>query len=843
MEIVDLPPLALYFCTVSIGGSQINFCPDIKDVEHSPPSSPRRNSLSKFVKAADFGKSKDHNPKNGNDLPGVLNGNFCGRVISRVPFQNRSNDPLPPGISLFCHPLGIKLSRTPSMPIFFTFASTSDTGSRLYGHVLTFYETLSPSQADLFLKLQKDKFEEENTSEKKRARVTSLVENACKNGSLYIPVSLCIVSRGLFPQKFKDFLTMIYRLSLSELKLPIERYIGNFVLEVPFPPSGRTTVQYRSGNRILEFVRPPPNDPFSSLDGLPIELLFRCLRPSHVLLVWKLLLLERQIVLHSSQFSLLTLASEVLLALLYPISWKHVYIPLLSITMLGVLNAPVPFFVGLHSSLLPAAETELCSSAVVVDLDNDTVNILPKHGCVEELPSLPRNLPNNMSSALQFALSGLRAAVPAVPTAPSPERVRWLRTVLLRLDSAAHSLLPCDEDDDESSYEDNASVNWSTVRRVFFNGIVSIFKDYRTFMIFEDERESELSKNSARNNSRRQRNTTCFDINGFLRQAKQGDCLFLEKLFKTQAIQVWLNERAKSRDPAALDDYKFQFFDESIDARYNYKWYGGRKARAKATPFLFCDFFGHRNTVMAPSPDTKGITENLIAFKYERFPIMQSNLFRNPRPAMIREAFAFIQPQQTLRLAWRAHRNALKSSGNVISKVHENFKRMKRPISDMSVDEPPLRTFLRELPSPLKIPRDACGAIYASWFLAFSGYVSVQVVRTRRFESEAPETGRAARRDFWRFLDRDPLDVMWGVFAMLHDSLGQPDLTQKVAPDHVQILDIVYTCLLACCAVLSDVARALDVAKAILAVGIEGSDFIYSSLTRANDKNKWFKLK
>ncbi|CAM9667873.1 unnamed protein product, partial [Choristocarpus tenellus] len=42
------------------------------------------------------------------------------------------------------------------------------------------------------------------------------------------------------------------------------------------------------------------------------------------------------------------LCLQVLALLLYPLSWAHVYIPILPESLMGVLGAPLPFLVGVH---------------------------------------------------------------------------------------------------------------------------------------------------------------------------------------------------------------------------------------------------------------------------------------------------------------------------------------------------------------------------------------------------------------------------------------------------------------------------------------------------------------
>jgi len=60
------------------------------------------------------------------------------------------------------------------------------------------------------------------------------------------------------------------------------------------------------------------------------------------------LLTETRICLCSQHHALLTPIAEAFLALLFPLVWQGAYIPIMPLGMVDILDAPVPFFVGLN---------------------------------------------------------------------------------------------------------------------------------------------------------------------------------------------------------------------------------------------------------------------------------------------------------------------------------------------------------------------------------------------------------------------------------------------------------------------------------------------------------------
>jgi len=125
-------------------------------------------------------------------------------------------------------------------------------------------------------------------------------------------------------------------------------------------------------------ARPPPNGP--SLCDLSFRPLFQCLSAKHVIQCFTVLLMDGRICLSSSRVALLTPVAEALLALLQPFTFEGTYVPVLPSVMLDVLDAPVPFLVGVHASALettPGGRGVVPPGVVLVELDHDAVGVLP----------------------------------------------------------------------------------------------------------------------------------------------------------------------------------------------------------------------------------------------------------------------------------------------------------------------------------------------------------------------------------------------------------------------------------------------------------------------------------
>lgn len=178
------------------------------------------------------------------------------------------------------------------------------------------------------------------------------------------------------------------------------------VCEVPLPPPGKVQVKFGftiKDNWTIE--RPPENQlPLANFSYQP---LFACLSVSNVLVVMGCLLQETRVALVSKHYALLGPVAEALLSLLFPFHWQGMYLPIMPYNMLEILDAPVPYLVGLHSRYLTEVPVERRPEGVVlVDLDRDEVHLgfCDDSEYARSVPALPeRHAIKLKAKLLEFA--------------------------------------------------------------------------------------------------------------------------------------------------------------------------------------------------------------------------------------------------------------------------------------------------------------------------------------------------------------------------------------------------------------------------------------------------------
>jgi hypothetical protein len=143
-------------------------------------------------------------------------------ILGRYPLFDHPGFALPDQVAIFCLPMGASIECWPEgvchpLPVFSTFVLTSDTGIKMYGAAVIFYEDfdgalLTEEQQSAFMRV----------SEYMRRR--TLAGNPSEVPSLHQNKSICFLSRWPFFDAMRGLLLYIYRLSVSGPQpVPVER--------------------------------------------------------------------------------------------------------------------------------------------------------------------------------------------------------------------------------------------------------------------------------------------------------------------------------------------------------------------------------------------------------------------------------------------------------------------------------------------------------------------------------------------------------------------------------------------------------------------------------------------
>lgn len=377
---------------------------------HSPQDSRKGSgNLETFLRDFPAGENDNAAEEAGSDQPrlveyllaykveapedtGGAGGEGAGVEVDEYPVTTRqfpavghADCPVPENVSLFAlsvaprtrRPKDEKARTRMGQPLFFPLVLTGGDGQRMYASCCHYYEQL------------------EGVAEE-----------------LYGARCLVLLSNAPFFDTFRQIMTHMYRLRTQpKQQLQAERLVTFLTQELLLPMPGGPAVKFKLGEGLPPLQCALPGDEELPLLDLGLDRIFRQLSVANVVLLFSAVMMERQVVFYSKSYSNLTMCAESVQALMWPFKWHHVYIPVVPEQLLDVVDAPVPYILGLHSSYLHFIPPDTLQSVVLCDIDNNRVKISD-----EIMESL--QLPQAISETLTARLSEL---VEQYPLGLSPE--------------------------------------------------------------------------------------------------------------------------------------------------------------------------------------------------------------------------------------------------------------------------------------------------------------------------------------------------------------------------------------------------------------------------------------
>uniref|UniRef100_H3BYE4 DENN domain containing 2B n=1 Tax=Tetraodon nigroviridis TaxID=99883 RepID=H3BYE4_TETNG len=299
-----------------------------------------------------------------------------------------------------------------------------------------------------------------------------------------LPEVYCVISRlGCF-DLFSTILDEVERRRgvSAALVYPFMRSL----MESPFPAPGKLikvkTFLPGAGNEVIELRRPSD----SRLEHVNFDSLFSCLSVRQVIRVFASLLLERRVIFVADKLSTLSSCMHAVVALLYPFSWQHTFIPVLPGSMLDIVCCPTPFLVGLLSSSLPKLKDLPVEEALMVDLGTDRF--------IRQMDDEASLLPRKLQAALEQALEQRNDIISQDSDSESDEEYNSLNSLVSEafirffLETIGHySLFIAEKERGERVFQREAfrkSVASKSIRR-----FLGVFMESQMFAGFIQDRE------------------------------------------------------------------------------------------------------------------------------------------------------------------------------------------------------------------------------------------------------------------------------------------------------------------------------------------------------------------
>lgn len=632
-------------------------------------------------------------------------------LICRYPEDDYESFPLSESVPLFCLPMGATIECWPPqtkypLPVFSTFVLTASSAEKVYGAAIQFYES----------------YPMEQLTEKQLVQlglITAVGKKLIVSKSVYTNKCICLLSRWPFFEAFRKFLMFLYKLSVSgPHPLPIEKHISHFMHNVPFPSAQRPRILVQLSALDALILSQPVSTPLP-LRGANFSTLLMNLGAENCAILLYFVLIENKILLHSLRPAVLTGVAEAVVTMIFPFHWQCPYIPLCPLSLAGVLNAPIPFIVGVDSRYFDLNDPPL--DVVCVDLDTNTIYLFNdrKNLTWKQLPKKPGknlfsslvNLQNQLSLVHRRAQEGS-----AVEMTPIEADFSWHKKMIsLEIE----------------------------IQEAFLRFMASILKGYRTYLKPITQAPSEKATSAK----------SLYDLQGFLKSRDRTHQKFYVQLTKTQMFIRFIEECSFVSDK----DASLAFFDDCIDKLFHSDKGTEKGTKVDAdctedTKLIELDESQrseHTVFIMPLEPPLSDEQHLEGKFSYKTFPVLKPELFDRP---------------QEMKMPVR-----LLIEGTVTSSPALMAKRTKQ---EMKTAQKIARKYYTISALWFKCLLSHC---YSLWFICLPAYVGVSHSKVRALQLAYDVLVKM------RNLKVDPLDeVCYRVLMQLCGLLEQPVLAVRV---------------------------------------------------------------
>ena len=349
----------------------------------------------------------------------------------------------------------------------------------------------------------------------------TLINKINKKKYVYIPHCICLISQyPYFSQMEKCLESIMVTLKTNSNKEKVSNdiiaYIITYLVQSIPSPYLNTSISFVIPNcsDLIE-INPCFYQELNLLGFNPSSLL-ETLSINNFIVLIKLLLLEQKILFISDDYDNLTKVSLNLISLLYPLTWIHIYIPIITEKMLKYLQSFLPFFSGMHRTLYKQKKVQeiLVTShkdLFIFDIDNNIFDIscnLLKKKKVNPTKFINNNLPN------------------------IPKKIEDMIIYQLNILKSYYK--------NQTPKGNNLISNNIKIKLLFIQVFIELFSNYRKYLVTIGD-------------------LPVFNANDFIKEKKDNERKFYKELTSTQLYQFFIQNSLKY-----INNNKNYFFDEII---------------------------------------------------------------------------------------------------------------------------------------------------------------------------------------------------------------------------------------------------------------------------------------
>ncbi len=199
------------------------------------------------------------------------------------------------------------------------------------------------------------------------------------SNKLWCPIGICMTSslpivgvlEALLLRLCEKLSTSITPQNMSDKT--IHKEMMNLILnyQAPVPGMINCSIPFLAGDGDRLLISLTPQGGLPPLPhGAAVTSVCRLLGAEGLTALLAAVLTECKILIHSADVANLAMVGEVITALIYPFRYQLPFIPVIPISLMEMIEAPVSYFIGVPSCNMKWVDKNVLADVVVIDLDN-----------------------------------------------------------------------------------------------------------------------------------------------------------------------------------------------------------------------------------------------------------------------------------------------------------------------------------------------------------------------------------------------------------------------------------------------------------------------------------------
>ncbi|KAH1010766.1 hypothetical protein HUJ05_005012 [Dendroctonus ponderosae] len=208
--------------------------------------------------------------------------------------------------------------------------------------------------------------------------------------------AIVVLSYLPWHQSFYKFLDTTAVLMHSSRTEDLSEFLSSLYYTRISEPGKKIFVTFNRGQNTFAVDVPRPFQLPSIPENRNLTEYYNAVDTNNMMIIFASMLYERRIIFTSKQLKRLSACVQSANDIIYPMIWQHIFIPVLPLSLIDYLLAPMPFLIGVPDEVLKKVSRSEIGEVVILDADSNTVETP-----FDDLNNLPQDVINSLRKHLR----------------------------------------------------------------------------------------------------------------------------------------------------------------------------------------------------------------------------------------------------------------------------------------------------------------------------------------------------------------------------------------------------------------------------------------------------------